>query len=60
MTDFSRDELEKALNRISSLINKSEKAKTNLSQGQLTLIENRIEALRVAVSLINKALDEKK
>lgn len=58
MTTFSKEELEKALERISSLISKSEKAKANLTQGHLTLIENRIEALRIAVVLINKALEE--
>lgn len=58
MEKFSKDELEKALERIDSLISKSEKAKVNLSQGHLTLIENRIAALRIASSLINEALKE--
>jgi len=59
MTDFSKEELEQALERINSLISKSEKAKVNLSQGHLTLIENRINALRIGASLIRKALEER-
>ena len=59
MSNFSKDELEKALERINSLLSKSEKAKVNLTQGHLTLIENRIEALRISAALIGKALREK-
>ncbi|MBP7741325.1 MAG: hypothetical protein KA104_01365 [Candidatus Pacebacteria bacterium] len=58
MTDFSIEELEAALERINSLISKSEKAKVNLTQGHLTLVENRIAALRIAEALIRKALEE--
>jgi hypothetical protein len=58
MTNYSKEELEKALERINSLINKSEKAKVNLTQGHLTLIENRIAALRISAELISKALAE--
>ncbi len=58
MIDFSKEELEGALERINSLISKSEKAKVNLTRGHLTLIENRIAALRIAESLIRRALKE--
>ncbi len=58
MKDFSKEELEGALERIISLVSKSEKAKANLTQGHLTLIENRIAALRIAEALIRKALKE--
>jgi hypothetical protein len=60
MATFSKNELEQALERINSLISKSEKAKVNLSHGQLTLLANRIAALKIAVSLISETLKERK
>ncbi len=58
MKKISKDDLEKALVTLASLISKSEKAKVNLTKGHLTLIENRIRALNIASSLIIKAIKE--
>ncbi len=58
MKKISKTELEKALIAIDSLISKSEKAKTNLTKGHLTLIENRIKALKIASLLVTKAIKD--
>lgn len=60
MENYTKEELEEALRAITSLINKCEKAQEKLSQGtsQWTLLKNRIKALRISSSLINKALEE--
>lgn len=50
------EEMEKAVIVITSLIDKSEKAKTNLTKGHLTLIESRIRALKIALSLLQKEI----
>lgn len=58
MDKYSKDDLLKAQVVITSLISKCEKAKENLTKGHLTLIENRINALRISVSLIEKSLEK--
>ena len=57
---FSREELEKALAPISSLLTKSEKALTKLKPGswQNAAMSRNIEALLIVSSLLTKALDE--
>ncbi len=58
MTDLTRDDLPEALEAITSMINKTEKAQTKFTPGtsQHTLLQNRLKALRIAVSLITKSL----
>jgi len=58
MDNYTKEELEEALRAISSLISKCEKAQEKLTQGtsQWALLKNRIKALRLASTLITKAL----
>lgn len=58
MDDSKKKEMEDALNAISSMIEKSEKAQQKFAIGtsQYTLLRNRIKALYIASSLITKEL----
>ena len=60
MADFTKEELESALQAITSLGTKCEKAQTKIARGtaQWTLLENRIKALHIASALITKSLKE--
>ncbi len=59
MNSFTKDELEKALNALSSLISKCEKVqvKSTLGAAQRTLLENRIKAFQIASSLIKREME---
>lgn len=61
MNDFTKDELEKALAPIVSLISKCEKVlpKLKVDTPQYSLTKNRINALKVAEKLMIDALAEK-
>lgn len=61
MDDSKKKEMEDALNAISSMIEKSEKAQQKFAIGtsQYTLLRNRIKALYIASSLITKELKNK-
>lgn len=59
MNNQRKEELEKAIVVITSLVSKCDKAKTNLVKGHLTLIENRIDALKIALALIERELKDK-
>jgi len=54
MTNYTKGELDEALRAISSTIGKIEKVaqKKTLGKSQQTLIERRLNALRIAVNLI--------
>jgi len=60
MDNFTKEDLEEALRAIDSTISKCEKVQPKLKQGtsQHTLLIRRIKALRIASSLITKALEE--
>lgn len=60
MGEFGRKEMEEALEAISSVIHKAEKARVKFAEGtpQHTLQVNRIKALQVASALISKELAE--
>jgi hypothetical protein len=60
MDEFSMENLEDAHRALSSLLHKCEKAQTRIEEGssQHTLLQNRIDALGVALSLIKKAISE--
>lgn len=60
MEHLTRDELEEALQALTSLLGKCEKVLPKLRSGtaQRTLLENRIKALRIASSLVEQALRE--
>jgi hypothetical protein len=60
MDKFSMENLEDAHRALSSLLHKCEKAQTRIEEGssQHTLLQNRIDALGVALSLIKKAISE--
>jgi hypothetical protein len=56
MTDnFTRDDIREALRPITSLISKSEKARTKLTPGtwQHTMLSNNLKALRIASTLMD-------
>jgi hypothetical protein len=55
---FTKEDLEKGLRALSSMIGKVEKAVAQFAQGtsQYTLQKNRFEALKIASSLISKEL----
>lgn len=57
---FTKEELEKALAPITSLISKSEKAQKKLMKGtwQHTMLGNNLKALYIALPLLEKALSE--
>ncbi len=61
MDNYTKEDLEEALRAIDSTISKCEKVQPKLKQGtsQHTLLIRRIKALRIASSLITKALEEK-
>lgn len=61
MDSYTREELEEALRAIASTISKCEKVLPKLKQGtsQHTLLIRRIKAFNIAVSLINKELEDK-
>ena len=54
--DYTKEELEKALAPIASLISKSEKAQTKLKQGtwQHTMLEDNLKAFYIALPLLEK------
>ncbi|SHN75624.1 hypothetical protein [Desulfitobacterium chlororespirans] len=57
---YSGEDLKNALAPITSLISKSEKARTKLAQGtwQYTMLTNNLKALHIALPLLTKALSE--
>ena len=56
MESFTKEELAEAHRSIVSLVSKCEKVQPKLQQGtaQSSLLRNRVKALRVAVTLIEK------
>ena len=60
MDDFTKEDMEKALQAIASMISKTEKTKDKFAQGtsQHTLQQNRLKALHITSSLISKELAE--
>jgi len=58
---YTKDDLEKAVVPLASLISKSEKARAKLAHGtwQHTMLSNNLEALYIALPLLKKALNEK-
>ncbi|HQJ38068.1 MAG TPA: hypothetical protein PK223_09530 [Bacillota bacterium] len=58
MNHYTKEDLEKALAPISSLISKSEKAQKKLEKGtwQHTMLGNNLKALYIALPLLTKAL----
>lgn len=60
MDYYTKEDLEKALAPIASLISKSEKALEKLAQGtwQHTMLTNNLKALYIASPLLRKALSE--
>ena len=60
--DYSKEDLEKAIAPIASLISKSEKAQKKLAQGtwQHTMLSNNLKALYIASPLLTKALGREK
>jgi len=61
MDDYTKEELNEALQAIASTISKCEKVLPKLKQGtsQHTLLQRRIKALHIASSLISKELEDK-
>lgn len=59
MDHFTREDLEKALPTISSMITRSEKTQKKFQEGtsQASLARNRIKALQVAESLVTRELE---
>lgn len=60
MSDFTKEDLEKALAPIASLISKSEKAQSKVAQDtwQHTMLSSNLKALYIASPLLTKALSE--
>jgi hypothetical protein len=60
MDEYTKQDMEKALRAITSMINRCEKSQVKFVQGtsQYTLQKNRIKALNVALSLIKKESSE--
>ena len=58
--EFLKEDLEKAVAPMASLISKSEKAQKKLTPGtwQHTMLKNNLEALSIASQLLTKALGE--
>ena len=58
--DFTRDDRQEALRAFSSMISRAEKAQAKFLPGasQYTLLQNRLEALRVAEALIKMEPDK--
>jgi len=61
MENYSHEELAEALRAITSTISKCEKAQEKLREGspQYTLTVRRVKALKIAVELIERELEEK-
>jgi hypothetical protein len=59
MADYTKEELVEARRAIISLISKCEKVQVKLSPGtsQFTLLKNRLNALRIAASLVDGAIE---
>lgn len=59
MSDFTKEELQKAIPTIASLISRSEKVQPKFKEGtsQATLTRNRLKALYISTSLIKKELN---
>ena len=57
--NFTRDDLQKALRALASMVSKTEKAQAKFSPGisQHTLLRNRLKVLRIAEALIKAELD---
>ena len=57
--DYTKEDLEKAVAPIASLVSKSEKAQKKLAPGtwQHTMLENNLKALNIASALITKVLN---
>ncbi len=60
--DYSKEDLEKALAPLASLMSKSEKARQKLAPGSWhhTMLGKNLKALRIAAPLLAKALREKR
>jgi flagellar hook-basal body complex protein FliE len=60
LNEFDRDDLEKAIAPISSLISKSEKAQTKLKQGtwQYNMLNNNLKALNIALPLLTEVVNK--
>lgn len=60
MDSYMKEDLEKALAPIASLISKSEKAQSKLAEGtwQHTMLGNNLKALKLASPLLDKALSD--
>ncbi len=58
MNGFTKKDMEEALQTITSMISKTEKAKEKFTQGtsQYTLQKNRLKALNIVATLISKEL----
>lgn len=59
MDQFTREDLEKALPTIHSMITRSEKTRQKFAEGtsQASLARNRIKALQIAAALITRELE---
>jgi len=59
MDNFSRDDLEKALSSIASMIRRSEGVQDKFREGtpQASLIRNRLKALNISSALVTKELN---
>jgi len=62
MDNYTKEELEEALQAIASTISKCEKVLPKLKQGtsQHTLLIRRIKALQIALTLIMRELEERR
>ncbi|MDD2190600.1 MAG: hypothetical protein PHV71_04150 [Eubacteriales bacterium] len=60
MDNFEKKDMEEALQAISSMISRTEKAKEKFAQGtsQYTLQKNRLKALNIASPLLTKVLSD--
>ena len=60
MNEYTREELEDALQKVSSIISKCEKAQLKFAEGtsQHTLLKNRIKAMQISKALIMRELGE--
>jgi len=58
--EFAKEDFEKVLAPITSLVSKCEKAQKNLTQGtwQYKMLDDNIKALNVALPLLKKQLDK--
>lgn len=60
MNEYAREELEDALQKVSSIISKCEKSQLKFAEGtsQHTLLKNRIKAMQISKALIMRELGE--